>query len=63
MCPEPSTSRDDRPNRFQIRVRGYTPRVKDIRWREAIRDEVRATYPQAQLSSAEASAGSGRANC
>lgn len=28
-------------------MRGYPPRVKDIRWREAIRDEVRAAYPQA----------------
>ena len=28
-------------------MRKHPPRVKDIRWREAIRDEVRATYPQA----------------
>lgn len=46
MCPEPSTSRDDRPNRWQIRVRGYPPRVRDTRWREAIRDQVRASHPQ-----------------
>lgn len=50
MNPDPSTSRDDRSNRWQIRVRGYPPRVKDIRWREAIRDEVKATYPQAPFA-------------
>ena len=31
-------------------MRGYPPRVKDIRWREAIRDQVRATYPQAPFA-------------
>ena len=47
MYPEPSISRDDYPNRWRIRVRGHPARVKDIRWKEAIRDEVKATYPQA----------------
>lgn len=28
-------------------MRGCPARVKDIRWREAIRDEVKATYPHA----------------
>jgi len=28
-------------------VRGHPARVKDTRWREAIRDAVKATYPQA----------------
>ncbi len=28
-------------------MRGHPAGVKDIRWREAIRDEVKATYPQA----------------
>ena len=28
-------------------MRGFPARVKDIRWREAIRDEVKATYPHA----------------
>ena len=28
-------------------MRGLPARVKDIRWREAIRDEVKATYPHA----------------
>jgi hypothetical protein len=31
-------------------VRGHPARVKDIRWREAIRDEVKATYPQAPFT-------------
>ena len=31
----------------EIRVRGHPARVKDIRWREAIRDKVEATYPEA----------------
>src|SRR5215207_3789139 len=50
MPPEPSTSHDDYPNRWRIRVRGHPARVKDIRWREAIRDEVKATYPQAPFA-------------
>ena len=28
-------------------MRGFPARVKDIRWREAIRDRVKATYPHA----------------
>jgi Endodeoxyribonuclease RusA len=47
MHPEPSTSPNDYPNPWRIRVRDHPARVKDIRWREAIRDEVKATYPQA----------------
>ena len=47
MNPEPSTSHNDHPNPLEIRVRGYPARVSDIRWREAIRDEVEATYPEA----------------
>ena len=47
MEPESSTTRDDHPGRWEIRVRGFPARVKDIRWREAIRDEVKATYPHA----------------
>jgi hypothetical protein len=31
-------------------VRGFPARVKDIRWREAIRDEVEATYPEAPFA-------------
>ena len=31
-------------------MRGHPARVKDIRWREAIRDEVKATYPQAPFT-------------
>jgi len=50
MDPEPSASRDDHLNRWEIEVRGYPPRVKDIRWRKAIRDEVEAKYPQAPLT-------------
>jgi hypothetical protein len=50
MYPEPSTSPDDYPNPWRIRVRGHPARVKDIRWREAIRDEVKATYPQAPFA-------------
>ena len=50
MNPEPSTSRDDRPNQWEIKVRGHPPRVKDIRWRKAIRDEVKAIYPQAPFT-------------
>jgi hypothetical protein len=50
MYSNPSTSRDDRSNRWRIEVRGYPPRVKDIRWREAIRNQVRATYPQSPFA-------------
>jgi hypothetical protein len=50
MDPEPSASRDDHPNRWEIEVRGHPPRVKDIRWRKAIRDEVEAKYPQAPFT-------------
>ena len=32
-------------------MRGFPARVRDIRWREAIRDEVKATYPQAPFTS------------
>lgn len=31
-------------------MRGHPPRVKDIRWRKAIRDEVEANYPQAPFT-------------
>lgn len=47
MHPEPSTSRDDHPKRWRIEVRGHPARIKDIRWREAIRSQVAATYPRA----------------
>ena len=50
MCPEPSTSRDDCPNRWQLQVRGHPARVKSISWREAIRDAVMDTYPQAPFT-------------
>jgi Holliday junction resolvase RusA-like endonuclease len=50
MPPDPLASRDDRSNGWQIQVRGYPPRVKGIGWREAIRDQVRATYPQAPFA-------------
>jgi hypothetical protein len=50
MCPEPTTSSDDYPSQWRIQVRGHPARVKDIRWREAIRDEVKATYPQAPFT-------------
>ena len=51
MYPDPSTSRDDYPNRWRIWVRGHPARVKDIRWREAIRDAVKDKYPQAPFAS------------
>jgi hypothetical protein len=47
MHPGPFCSRDEHPNRWWIRVRGHPARVKDILWREAIRDEVKARYPEA----------------
>ena len=31
-------------------MRGHPPRVKDIGWRKAIRDEVEANYPQAPFA-------------
>jgi hypothetical protein len=50
MDPEASITLDDHPNRWEIHVRGHPPRVKDIRWRKAIRAEVEANYPQAPLT-------------
>lgn len=50
MSPELSTSRDDRPNRWRIQVRGHQARVRGIPWRKAIRDQVRVTYPQAPFA-------------
>jgi hypothetical protein len=41
---------DDYPKRWRIKVRGHPARVKAICWREAIRDEVMATYPQAPFT-------------
>jgi hypothetical protein len=38
---------DDYPNPWRIQVRGNPARVKSIGWREAIRDAVTDTYPQA----------------
>ena len=35
------------PNPWHIEVRGHPARVRDIRWREAIRDAVSAAYPEA----------------
>jgi len=51
MYPEPSTSRDDYPNRWRIQVRGHPARRESNSWRDAIRDAVRATYPQAPFTS------------
>ena len=42
--------RDDYPNPWRIQVRGHPARVKSISWREAIRDAVTATYPQAPFT-------------
>ena len=41
--------RDDYPNPWRIQVRGHPPRAQrtSITWREAIRDEVKETYPKA----------------
>lgn len=47
MDPEPSTKRDDQPRRWRLEVRGHPARVKGISWREAIRDQVEVTYPEA----------------
>ena len=41
---------DDYPKRWRINVRGHPARVKAICWREAIRDEVKATYPEAPFA-------------
>ena len=43
--------RDDYPNPWRIQVRGQPARVKALTWREAIRDAVMATYPQAPFAS------------
>jgi len=43
--------RDDYPNPWRIQVRGHPARVKAVRWREAVRDAVTATYPQAPFAS------------
>src|SRR5947208_14580224 len=43
--------RDDYPNPWRIQVRGHPARVKSISWREAIRDAVTDTYPQAPFTS------------
>ena len=51
MYPESSTSRDDYPNPWRIQVRGHPARVKSDTWREAIRDAVTATYPEAPFPS------------
>jgi hypothetical protein len=42
---------DDCPNPWRIQVRGHQARVKSISWREAIRDAVTDTYPQAPFPS------------
>ena len=43
--------RDDYPNPWRIQVRGHPARRDSISWREAIRDAVTATYPQAPFTS------------
>jgi hypothetical protein len=43
--------RDDWPNPWRIQVRGHPARVKSDTWREAIRDAVTATYPEAPFPS------------
>jgi len=43
--------RDDYPNPWRIQVRGHPARRESISWREAIRDAVTATYPQAPFTS------------
>src|SRR5262249_21211859 len=47
MSSEPSTNPDEYPNPWRIQVRGHPARVKDIRWREAIREGVKGAYPEA----------------
>jgi hypothetical protein len=42
---------DDYPNPWRIQVRGHPARRESITWREAIRDAVMATYPQAPFPS------------
>ena len=43
--------RDDCPNPWRIQVRGHPARRESISWREAIRDAVTDTYPQAPFTS------------
>jgi hypothetical protein len=43
--------RDDYPNPWRIQVRGHPARRESISWREAIRDAVTGTYPQAPFTS------------
>ena len=43
--------RDDYPNPWRIQVRGHPAGVKSPTWREAIRDAVMDTYPQAPFTS------------
>lgn len=50
MSPEASNIRADHPQRWRIEVRGHPARVKDIGWRETIRNQVEATYPEAPFA-------------
>ena len=43
--------RDDYPNPWRIPVRGHPARRESTSWREAIRDAVKAAYPQAPFTS------------
>jgi hypothetical protein len=43
--------RDDYPNPWRIQVRGHPARRESNSWREAIRNAVKGTYPQAPFSS------------
>ena len=43
--------RDEYPNPWRIQVRGHPARRESISWREAIRDAVTDTYPQAPFTS------------
>ena len=43
--------RDDYPKPWRIQVRGHPARRESISWREAIRDAVTDTYPQAPFTS------------
>ena len=43
--------RDDYPNPWRIQVRGHPARRESNSWREAIRDAVKAAYPQAPFTS------------
>ena len=47
MLPEPSARHFDPPNLCRIEVRGHAPRVRDIRWREAIHRAVKEAHPDA----------------